>query len=262
MTAAFAAAAAVAVVAILALVATLRRGRLRLASEKVQVESLEMELQEAVNGHRQTMDERRQALAERKQADEDLREAHDRLLDAEQARVEAAERAERAERSLAARRDDDARDGALLDLERLRVEREWGEVTGTAEALPAPWDGSLQAAIAAELEIVREVIGVPTRVEPSGPSRLPMPRATAGAARLTSEILRTLAKVGEELAVSFDPDGAVIIRVATMRADLEPNLVPFGGVAAALGGDLSVHSTTDGFEARLCLPPPHGISTD
>ncbi len=226
MTGAFAAAAAVAVVAILALVLTVRRGKQRLAGEKVRVENLEMELQEAVTGHQQTMEERRRALAERRQAQEDLREAHDRVLDAEHARGEAVERAERAERSLAASSDDDA----LLELERLRVEREWGEVTGTAEPLPVPWDASLQAAIAVELEIVREVIGVPTRVELSGLSGVPTPRATGAAARLTSEVIRTLAKVGEELAVSFDPDGALIIRVATMRPDFEPDLAPFGRV--------------------------------
>ena len=273
MTAAFAAAAAVAVVAIVVLVLTARRGRQLLAGEKVRVERLEKELHEEAEGRqlavaergealaesRQAVDERERALDERRHAVEERGHAEDRILAADAARLEAVERAERAERSLAVRRDDDRVDAALLDLERLRVEREWGEVTGTAEPLPQPWDGSMQAAIAAELEIVREVIGVPTRVDPAGASGLPTPRATGSAARLTAELLRSLARGGEDLAVSFDSAGAVIIRVATLRPGSEPDLAPFGTVAAALGGDLSVHPTTDGFEVRLHLagPPRH-----
>jgi len=286
MTAALAAAAAVAVVAIVVLVLTTRQGRERLASEKARVEKLEKQLQEESEGHRhaveergraldesrhaaeerqQAMDEREQALDERRQAVEDRQRAEGHILAAEAARQEAVQRAERAERAERAGpgersptgpQGDDGVDAALLDLERLRVEREWGEVTGTAEPLPQPWDGSMQAAVAAELEIVREVIGVPTRVEAAGAPGLPTPRASGGAARLTAELLRSLARVGEELAVSFAPDGAVIIRVATVRADPEPDLAPFATVAAALGGDLSVHPVTDGFEARLHLPGP------
>jgi hypothetical protein len=277
MTAAFAAAAAVAVVAIVVLVLTARRGRERLGSEQARVGELEEKLQEEADGHRQALEERRQAVEERQHADEHIQQAEEqiqhaeeqiqhaeeqtqhaeeRVLAAEAARLEAVQRAERAERSFTGRQDDVGVDAALLDLERLRVEREWGEVTGTAEPLPQPWDGSMQAAVAAELEIVREVIGVPTRVEAAGAPGLPAPRASGGAARLTAELLRSLARVGEELAVSFAADGAVIIRVATVRADPQPDLAAFGTVAAALGGDLSVHPITDGFEARLHLPGP------
>jgi hypothetical protein len=255
MTAAFAAAAAVAVVAILALVLTARRGRIHLAAEKVRAEKLEVELQEEVKRRHQAVEEGRQAAAERQRAEEGRQDAENRFRDAEEARAEAVERADQAEQSLADKRDSDAYDAVLLDLERLRAEREWGEVTGTAEPLPAPWDGSLRAAIAAELEIVREVIGVPTTVDSSGASDVSIRRTTAGAARLASEIIRTLARVGEELVVSFDSDGAVIIRVATMKADLQTDLAPFGSVVADLGGDLSVHSIPDGFQVRLCLPP-------
>jgi hypothetical protein len=256
MTAAFAAAAAVAVVSIIVLVLTTRQGRARLAVEKGRAETLEKELAEANAACDNAVNERQQALSEYRTVSGERQQAEERAIEAEEARLDALERAERAERSLAARGDEEGVDGALLALERLRVEREWGEVTGTAEPLPQPWDGSMRAAVAAELEIVREVIGVPTRVEAGHTSDQPPPQATGSAARLTAELLRSLARVGEELAVSFGPDGVLIIRVATMRTGPEPDLRAFAAVAAALGGELSVQAVTDGFETRLRLPLP------
>ena len=154
--------------------------------------------------------------------------------------------------------------------ERVRLEREWREVTGTPAPLPEPWDGSIRAALAVELEIIREVIGVPTVLEPSGPglgagadpppSGPPTPAnppasrdpvVALGVARLTGEMLRALARVGEEVVVSVEPDDAVTVRVATDVGGPAPDLGTLPEAAAALGRDLDVHPVPGGLEARL-----------
>jgi hypothetical protein len=180
----------------------------------------------------------------------------------------AVERADVSERRAAAAEDRLVGADTLWELERLRLEREWREVTGIPVPLPQPWDGSIRAAIAVELEIIREVIGIPTRLEPDDAhdaSEAPIagvaaagraaaggdPVATLGVARLSAEVLRSLARVGEELVVVVDPEGSVTMAVATEGAGPEPDLGRLPEAATSLGGDLALRPIAGGFEARF-----------
>src|SRR5262245_57358643 len=132
MTAAFAVAAAVAVVAIVLLVLTARRGAAAVAAERWRADRLEAEMRSA-----------REARSDV----EDRLHQDDLALDA------AVERADVSEQRAAAAEGRLAAADTLWELERVRLEREWREVTGIPVPLPQPWDGSIRAALAVELEI-------------------------------------------------------------------------------------------------------------
>jgi hypothetical protein len=251
MSAAFAVAAVVAVAAIVALVVTVRRGAAARATWRDRADQLQDQVR----------------LAEQARAEAEGRLQQDEVaLDAAVERADVSERrATEAESRLAAA-------DTLWALERVRLEREWREVTGIPAPLPEPWDGSIRAALAVELEIIREVIGVPTALESGGPgaagagsadraSNGPArptsppgstdPVVALGVARLTGELLRALARVAEEVVVSVEPDDAVTVRVATEVGGPAPDLGTLAGAATALGRDLDVHPVAGGLEARL-----------
>jgi hypothetical protein len=111
--------------------------------------------------------------------------------------------------------------------------------------------------VAVELEIIREVVGIPTQMQPDGaPSMDPI--LALGAARLTSEVIRALARVGEEIVVSFTTDGQVTATIATDGEARPPDVAQLNAAAAGLGGDLVVTPIQDGLEARLRLPARAG----
>jgi hypothetical protein len=85
----------------------------------------------------------------------------------------------------------------MLQLEHVRLRREWLEVAGPGVDLPVPWDGSLASGVAIELAVIREVIGTPSdmSVTASGPLRDPV------ALRAACELLRALARSGDEMTV-------------------------------------------------------------
>jgi hypothetical protein len=264
MTAAFAVAAVVAVAAIVALVLTLRKESASGAAARAHTDQLEARLRAA--------DQARAEAEQRSQQDEEA-------LGAAVQRADTSERrAVDAEGRLAAADSPDAEGrvavaNTLWELERLRLEREWRDVTGTPAPLPEPWDGGIRAALAVELEIIREVIGVPTLLEPgrptagrgadpppNGPAGPPDPASSRdpvvalGVTRLTGEMLRALARVGEEVVVSLEPNDAVTIRVATEAPGPAPDLGTLMDAAGALGRDLAVHPVAGGLEARLRPP--------
>jgi hypothetical protein len=273
MSAAFAVAAAVALIAIVTLALTARRA----AAERSRAEQLRDQLRAAVDARAETearLQHNQEALAEAEQRDQEnqaaLAQAESRLRQQEEdalagaaqplphdegagppsveaaGEAGAAPLAEEGDRRAAVA-------GALWELERFRLEREWAELSGTPTPLPEPWDGGIHAAMAVELEIIREVIGVPTRLDPAGAP--PMDPLTAlGAARLTAEVLRGVARVGEEIVVSFEPDGEVVANIATDGEGTAPDLGRLRTVAEQLGGDLVVLPTDDGLQARLRLP--------
>jgi hypothetical protein len=142
---------------------------------------------------------------------------------------------------------------ALWDLERLRLEREWAEVSGTAAPLPEPWDGTVRAAVAVELEIIREVVGIPTQLEPDGAPPLD-PVTALGTARLIEELLRSLARIGEEIVVAFTAGNEITATIATDGDGTTPDLGRLTAAAAGLGTSLAVLPTADGLQARLRLP--------
>jgi hypothetical protein len=237
MSAALAVVSAVALIAILTLVLVGRKARAGLAAERSRAEGLEDQLRSSVEARSDV--ERRAEQAElaltaaREQADQSDRRASD--VDG---RLAAA--------------------GALWELERMRLEREWAEVTGSTTPLPEPWDGGSRAALAVELEIMREVIGVPSQLEPVGAIDPEDPLTAMGTFRLAAEVLRALARVGEEIVVSFQADGAIVMTIATEGAPAEPHLERLIAAAAAMGGELRVVPTEDGLRARLYLPATIG----
>jgi hypothetical protein len=143
---------------------------------------------------------------------------------------------------------------ALWELERLRLEREWAEVAGTPAPTPVPWDRGLRAAIAVELEIIREVIGTPSQLEPAVQSEDTNPETALAATLLATEVLRRLAHVGDEMMVSVSADADVSVAVTTVLADAEPDLSRLTAAAAALGGELTLSSNSGELKTHLRLP--------
>jgi hypothetical protein len=236
--------AALAVVAALALVAGLtlllvgRKARARLAEERLRAEGVEDQLRSSVEARS---------------------DAEHRAEQAQLALAAAGERADRSDRRAADVAGRLAVVGALWELERVRLEREWAEVTGSTAPMPEPWDGGSRAALAVELEIIREVIGVPSRLEPAGAAHPEDPLAAMGTFRLAAEALRALARVGEEIGVSFEADGDVTMTIATDGGVAQPHLERVTASAAAMGGELEVLPTAEGFRARLHLPALQGL---
>ena len=144
----------------------------------------------------------------------------------------------------------------LWELERLRLEREWADIVGASTPLPVPWDRSVHSVVAVELDIIREVIGTPSRIEPATSSAVADPAAAVATARLATEILRRLAKAGEEIAVSFETDTDVTMAVAVVGDEVKPDLSDLTTTAAELGGRLTFVETEAGFEAQLQVPSP------
>jgi hypothetical protein len=142
----------------------------------------------------------------------------------------------------------------LLELERLRLEREWADIVGPSTPLPVPWDGSVHSVVAVELDIIREVIGTPSRIEPAGASEPAEPALAVATARLATEILRRLAKAGEEISVTFVTDTDVTMAIATEGNEVKPDLSDLTSTAVELGGRLTLVETEEGFEAQLRVP--------
>lgn len=175
--------------------------------------------------------------------------------------------------------------GVLWELYRVRCEREWGEIAGTTTELPVPWDGTFTAAIAVELEAIREGIGTPGRLttEGSGGQDVGDPLTAMIVTFLAGELLRRLARIGEELVVQVTPAGVDVLMAAgpapmssAGRAHTdsvldehgpeEPGAVsswPGGPVVEMLarlatqaGGHLEIRAEGDGIRAVLAVTPP------
>ena len=213
--------------------------------------------------------EQRAAEADRRSADAEGRAAEARLRAdrLEQLADKAAQQAEEAQRRAAEAaaaggggeeagggEEGPAAGGTFWELERIRLEREWRDVAGASVPLPVPWDGGVAAAVAVELEIIREVIGTPSRLEPApGPVRL-QPAAAATATRLAAELLRRLARGGEEMVVSLAEDDGLIVTVSTGGPVGAEDVAPVAAAATAAGGDLELSGEGGSLRARLRMP--------
>ncbi|HEY3700961.1 MAG TPA: hypothetical protein VGL32_01765, partial [Acidimicrobiales bacterium] len=117
---------------------------------------------------------------------------------------------------------------ALWDLERLRLEREWNAIGGLAMPMPAGWDGTdgtdLSAAVAVELEVIREVVGTPGRLATPTQPVTTDPATAIIVTRLAGELLRALARGGLELSVSIEADDELAVAVATGAAETVEDL--------------------------------------
>jgi hypothetical protein len=129
--------------------------------------------------------------------------------------------------------------------ERLRLEREWAELAGPSVPLPAPWDGTLGAALATELEIIRETVGTPSTLEVVGAGTA---RETAGRfpLALSAEFLRAAARASDEMRVRLD--GNVVV---SGTSDACPDLSQLQETVRRAGARLQVDSTDGGFTATL-----------
>ena len=264
MTVAFAAALAVALAALAALAVNARRNsaalhRRRRASDKA-AEELARTRSEADEARR-SADE---ATQERDQARADAAAARAAAADAEKRLAEAERRAEsfqaeilRAEAAAADRRVSASITpgaGAVLwQLERLRCEREWSEVVGPGVPLPVEWDETLAAVLATEMAIVREVIGTPGRVESSGSLALSDLPHAAATVRLGVELLRAMARAGEEMVVTVSPD-AVAVHQRVLGPSDPHSLDQLRRLAHSAGSDIVTEGGEQDLLARLDLP--------
>lgn len=264
MTAAFFAALAVAVIAVLALIAALRRraSAARRAQAEVDKAAAELagvrrELEEAAAGLAAARTEAADARAESSAAHAAAEQAGQLTADAERRAQALQAEILRAEAAAAERRAAAAVTpgvgAALWQLERLRCEREWSEIVGPGEGLPVEWDETLGAVLATEMAIIREVIGTPGQVErPADPALSDLPCAAA-TVRLGVELLRTLARSGEEMAVTVSDDGVTVDQVV-LGPVTAGGLEALQTVARAAGTELTVDLDGPRLVARLALP--------
>ncbi len=276
--------AAVALIAVVALVLTMRTSKRRLDAERARADTLDERAEAAQRaaddaGRRadETQHERDRALERAEAAERERRAAEQERLTAEQERLTAEQERRDAEQERSdaeeQRREaelpgsDVGQQGAaagtdagglvmaapLWDLERLRLEREWGELVGPSIPLPRAWDGSLWTFIAVQLEIIREQIGTPSRLEPSSATWAREPATAVPAARLATELLRRLAMEGEEITVTLGEDVEITVAIATDGPPASPDLAALSATAAALGGDLALHAGPSELTARLRL---------
>jgi hypothetical protein len=248
---ALAAALGVAVAVVLLLVAAVRRRArdlVRLRSETKQLSGNLAELSGRVE----------QADQERRAADVRATAAGVRIRSAELAAGDAERRAGDAERRLAeARRRLEAlgsgTEVAVWELERLRMEREWLDVVGPGVEFPVPWNATTGAVVATELAVIREVMGAPSELTLENVGATSRPPASVGL-RVAIEMLRRLARSGEEMAVVVAGSSVTVVQ-AVSAGDEPPDLSGLAAVAAKGGLELSVSVTDGRSEARLRPAP-------
>jgi hypothetical protein len=147
---------------------------------------------------------------------------------------------------------------ALWELERLRLEREWNAIGGLAMPMPAGWDGTdgtdLSAAVAVELEVIREVVGTPGRIATPAQPVTADPATAIIVTRLAGELLRALARGGLELSVSIEADDELAVAVATGAAETVEDLSRLATAASRAGGRLDVQPVDEGVRVEVRLP--------
>jgi hypothetical protein len=147
---------------------------------------------------------------------------------------------------------------ALWDLERLRLEREWYAIGGLAMPMPPGWDGAdgtdLAAAVAVELEVIREVVGTPGHLDPPSQPVTADPATAIVVTRLAGELMRTLARGGLGLSVSIEDDEELAVAVATEAEETAEDLSRLATAASRAGGRLDVHTVDDGVKVVVRLP--------
>jgi hypothetical protein len=147
---------------------------------------------------------------------------------------------------------------ALWELERLRLEREWDAIGGPSMPMPSGWDGTdgtdISAAVAVELEVIREVVGVPGHLDPPKNPVTADPATSIIVTRLAGELLRTLARGGLELSVSIEDDVELAVAVATDAVETAEDLSRLAAAASRAGGVLGVQAVEDGVRVEVRLP--------
>jgi hypothetical protein len=271
MTAVLGVTVAVGLAAVVLLILLVRRSTAA-ADERSRSERLERELGETAEQLR-AVEVRAEEEARRRTEAADAATAADAVLVQARADTSAAERraddsqrrAEDAERRAATRELSGSGVGAVADvadalweLERLRLEREWNAIGGLALPMPAGWDGAdgtdLSAAVAVELEVIREVVGTPGRIATPTQPVTADPATAIIVTRLAGELLRTLARGGLELSVSIEAEDDLAVAVATPAAEAADDLSRLAIAASRAGGRLDVQPVDDGVRVEVRLP--------
>ena len=245
MTVVFGVVVGVAVVALAATLLAWRSSSRRLASTGTQLVDTRGELEEARRAGESTEQE---LISQRRRGSE----AEKRAQDAELRAGRAERRAEDAESAMAALVS--ARSPATLaEIERVRLEREWKEVAGPDVELPLRWDGSLYTALAVELEIIREVIGTPGRLEQESTGGGNDEPGVWVLGALGCELLRVVARGADEIVVRLEsaPGVPPVVVAEGLGGDSPPDLSSIEMGAKALGLSLGVEHAGDGFVVRL-----------
>jgi hypothetical protein len=268
MTAVLGVTVAVGLAAVVLLVLLVRRSAAA-ADERSRSERLEMELGETTEQLRAaeswSEEEARRRTEAAHAAAAANAEARAETAAAERRADESQRRAEQAERRTAARDSNGSGVGtvadvadALWELERLRLEREWNAISGLVMPMPAGWDGAdgtdLSAAVAVELEVIREVVGTPSRIATPTEPVTADPATAIIVTRLAGELLRTLARGGLELSVSIEADDDFAVAVATAAAEAADDLSRLATAASRAGGRLDVEPVDEGVRVEVRLP--------
>lgn len=264
MTIALVVVAAVALVLALLLIVVARRAavsgrraaaRLEETQERLTVAAGELdrvEQEQRAAEVRATAAEGRVRAAEQRAGDAERRagDAEKRVAEAMRRAGEAERRAEETERAGGG----SAAPQAVWELERLRIEREWLDVVGPGIELPQGWDGTIAAVVATELAVIRETIGTPSQLTLRSPAVPASPALAAVTARMSVEMLRTLARSGEEMDVVLSGESLTVAQPVS-PGERPPDLSDLSAVATTGGLALDTTEAGNRTEARLRLVP-------
>jgi len=209
-------------------------------------------VEEAGSRLRSATDAQRQAEAVADEADRRAADAELERSRAERQAVESEMRASEAEQHQSEIRA--AMGRSLLAVEHIRLEREWTDLVGPGVAPPTAWNGTVEAALAIELAIIRETMGAPGEINTSAPVSSEDPGRVMLSLRLATELLRLLARDGGEMRVTV---GAAEITVQQEAPGGLPSGFDLLAEAAAHGGAaLSIAESGGWITARLSLAAP------
>lgn len=254
MTAALAAALAVAVVAVVVLLVSAQRRHRDLGEQRRRAEDLAADLGAARTASSESSLRAENAEKAAAEAIAATATAVESAAGAERRAHEAEEQAHLYEQALEARREDESinsLNGPMWELERVRVEREWADLAGPGALLPVDWQPTVGVVVAIELEMIKEVIGTPASLEIESSDGYTSGSASALAARLSAELVRKLARSGEEMTVAVS---ATELTVAHPDGDDPPDLGRLVDAAAWAGGELRQAVAEGTFVVRLRYP--------
>jgi hypothetical protein len=250
---------AVLLAAVLVLLLVRRGLKARLASESERADAAESRLSDAVatatTSAEQAAGSEREALEAAKRADVASAKASDaeaRAEDSDRRREAAEKRVVALERVADAGPAPDRTASPLWELERVRAEREWADVVGPGVGLPVEWEPTVGAVVGIELEIIKEVVGTPAVFHREVPEKERNVRPSPIAARLSAELVRKMARAGEEMTVTAGTSEITISQQA--GGGTPPDLGPLIAAAGQAGGELGVSSQDGVVTARFVYP--------
>lgn len=260
MTIALVIAVAVAAVALAGCLGVRWRARSAAGRAADRVELLTTRLREAVELLEESEAHRRAAEVKAAAADTRARTAEQKATDAERRSGDAEKRVADALR----RAEEASRAGAVSaaasttwDLERLRMEREWTDVAGPGVELPLPLEGGMAAVLATELALIRETMGTPSELEVTGPLARWEPTAVPAGPRVAVEMLRRMARSGEEMVVRLGP-GTLVVTQAATPADERPDLSELQRLCPQGGMSLESRPDEGSWTVQLSVISPPG----